>query len=291
MAKPKNDDLKAAANTNRSFVITPPQRYVIGLEVMGLTDLIQNNFSQKSMEQMLKKHMGMNVHKETKKPREVIENAKILNTDGRICLPPQGFKAAMLTASMTQKTFKKTQLRIALFVAGSSIPITYEEMVPRVDMVRTAGINRTPDVRFRPQFTKWKARLLIEISDLISAQSAVDLLNLAGAVGVGEWRPEKNGTFGTFRVVRHIDDPKELAEVQSQCAVPLVGLRVPEWAMDQDIDPTILQKIVGQTAEEHHAIDESNEEESETLKEENPEALAGAHKALRSNGSNGQPSA
>ena len=127
--------------------------------------------------------------------------------------------------------------------------------------------------------------------DFHLAPEATDLLNLAGAVGVGEWRPEKNGTFGTFRVVRHIDDPKELAEVQSQCAVPLVGLRVPEWAMDQDIDPTILQKIVGQTAEEHHAIDESNEEESETLKEENPEALAGAHKALRSNGSNGQPSA
>ena len=54
-------------------------------------------------------------------------------------------------------------------------------------------------------------------------QTVVDLLGRAGRVGVGEWRPEKDGTFGTYNVVRHITDPKEIAEVRKQCAPALVA--------------------------------------------------------------------
>lgn len=66
----------------------------------------------------------------------------------------------------------------------------------------------------------------------------------------GEWRPEKNGTFGTFKVTRHISDPVELGEVEAQCSVPLVPLRIPEWALDMEIDPTVLKKIFDAQNEE-----------------------------------------
>ena len=85
--------------------------------------------------------------------------------------------------------------------------------------------------------------MVIQFADTLTVQTVVDLLNRAGQVGVGEWRPEKNGTFGTFRVSRHIDTPQEIAEVEAECAIPLVPLRIPEWALDMEIDPTVLQKI------------------------------------------------
>jgi hypothetical protein len=227
-----------------SAAIKQPETRSVGIEIEGTAPLIQNCFSQKSIEQMLRKHMGMTVEREVKKPREVIEAATIRNVKGVVCMPPTAFKKAMLTAAGSIKTLKKTQLRTQLFVEGNAIPITFEgAMVPRMDMVRTSGMARTPDVRFRPSFEGWKARLLIEFGDMLSVQTVVDLLNRAGSVGVGEWRPEKDGTNGTFRTIRILNDAKEVAEVRDICTPQLVRPTIPEWALDMDIDPEILKRV------------------------------------------------
>ena len=59
------------------------------------------------------------------------------------------------------------------------------------------------DLRFRPEFRNWKAKLLIRYdADRVTVEQVANLLNHGGqTVGVGEWRPEKNGTFGMFQVV------------------------------------------------------------------------------------------
>lgn len=240
----KSEQAKKVAASAQSIVIEQPNTHMVALEVTGVTDLIQNCFSQKTLEQMLRKHMGLSVIKEKKKPRELIEQAKILNTAGAICIPPVAFKKAMLTAATQKKGLAKTKLRPAIFVMGQSVPITYTECVPRMDMVRTAGIGRTPDIRFRPMFTGWKARLVLEFSEQFGVQTVVDLLNQAGKSGVGEWRPERDGTFGQFRVSRHISDEKEIAEVLESCSVPLVELRIPDWALDHDVDPQLINDLV-----------------------------------------------
>jgi len=249
---------KTPAASSSSISILQPQERLIGLEIRGTASLIQNNFAQKSVEQMLRKHMGLSVQRETKKPREVLEAATIRNLDGKVCVPPTAFKKGMLTAAMQVKGLKKTQLRTQLFVEGRSIPISYDEMTPRMDICRTSGMSRTPDVRFRPEFTNWKARLVIAYADALNEQTIVDLLQRAGKVGVGEWRPEKDGTFGTYEVVRAIDDRKEMAEVRSECSVALVPLRIPDWALDADISPELLSRIAqGDEGEESEKDEEA----------------------------------
>lgn len=239
----------------QKIAITPAPILEITLEIEGTADLIQNKFSQKAVDQMLRKHMGMSVEQEKKKPREVLETATIYNTDRRVCIPPTAIKKAMLTASTQVKGFFKTALRAMLFVQGNSLPITYKEMVPRMDITRLSGIGRKPDVRFRPAFVDWHCRLTIQFSDSISVETVLDLLKRAGSVGVGEWRPEKDGNFGTFRIIRHISTASEIAQVQAECAVPLEMLRIPDWAMDTEIDATLLQKIMAsQTAEEGNEL-------------------------------------
>jgi hypothetical protein len=240
-----------------SVVIEQPKHFSVSLELTGTSSLIQNNFSQKAVEEMLRKHMGLNVQREKKKPSDCLERATIRNVDNRVCIPPAAIKKAMLTAAMQVKGLKKTQLRTAIFVEGQSIPITFERMIPRMDMVRTSGMNRQPDVRFRPEFQGWKTRLTVVFSDFIGAQSVVDLLNRAGTVGVGEWRPEKDGTFGTFVVSRNIVSTKEIQEVRDGCACPLVPLRIPEWAMDVEIDPDLLQRIASSQDTHEWSDDES----------------------------------
>lgn len=243
-------EARSAIQSAGSLVIEQPNILSVGLEVTGTAALIQNRFSQKSVEQMLRKHMGISVQRESKKPREVLEDATDKNVDGRVSVKPSAFKLAMIAAASQLKGLKKTQLRTALFVQGNSIPITYGEMVPGMDIVRTSGMGRVPDIRFRPYFHEWKARLIIEFADTVTVQTVVDLLNRAGQVGVGEWRPEKNGSNGTFRVTRHIDDAAELGEVAQQCASPMVPLVIPTWALDMEISPEILQKIFSEQGQE-----------------------------------------
>lgn len=265
-------DLATALEEGAStVVIQQPKIGTVVLEITGTNGIIQNCFGQKAIEEMLRKHMGHTVTREKKNPRNLLEAAKVKNDAGRICIPPAAIKKAMLTAATLVKGLKKTQLRIQLFVFGQSIPITYTEEVPRMDMVRLQGIGRPPDVRFRPMFTGWKARIALQFSDALSVQTVVDLLNRAGSVGVGEWRPEKDGTFGTFRVTRHVTDPKEIEEVYTECAVGLVTVKIPDWAMDMDIDPAVLQRIA---SGEGTAEDPSHPAEVETkLGDEAMEAM------------------
>lgn len=244
-------------------MIAQPSVSEVVLEIAGTAELIQNNFSQKAVEQMLRKHMGISVQREAKVPRQAIEDAKILNTDERVSLPPTAIKKAMLTASTTVKGLRKTQLRTQLFVYGASIPITYKACIPRMDMVRTAGMARTPDVRFRPMFTEWSARVAIQFSDLLAVSTVVDLLNRAGTVGVGEWRPEKDGTFGTFRVARHISSSEEIEEVHLECAVPLKALTIPEWALDLEIEPAILARVFQSHTDDDPDTDDPTTEQGE----------------------------
>ncbi len=274
------DATKTAGATAEKISIKQPEIMSLAFEVQGTNDLIQNNFSQKSIEQMLRKHMGLTVTRETKKPREVIEQAKILNIKKEICLSPVAFKSAMIAAASTVKSVKKTQLRIGMFVEGNSIPITYDSMEPRMDIVRVGGASKVPDVRFRPSFLGWKARLVVQYSaDVYNAATVVDLLQRAGTVGVGEWRPEKNGTFGTFRVIRHIDNPKEFVEVRDLCATPLIRPTIPEWALDAELDVTALSKIMsgaanapleGEEGEQEDALEPTAEQKAqhEQLKKE-----------------------
>lgn len=70
----------------------------------------------------------------------------------------------------------------------------------RQDMVRV-GMG-TADVRFRGEFTAWATTLSVTYNaKSLSPEQIVNLFNLAGfGVGVGEWRPEKDGSYGRFHV-------------------------------------------------------------------------------------------
>jgi hypothetical protein len=206
--------------------------------------------------------MRMTVHREKKNPRECIERATPRNVEGRVSLPPTAFKKAMITAAGSVKALKMNRLRTQLFVVGQSVPIEYDKQVPRMDMVRTSGIGRTPDVRFRPQFDGWSASLIIQFDDTnLDVQTVLDLVQRAGHTGVGEFRPERNGNFGTFRIDRAITDQKEYAKVLATNLVPMVALQIPEWALDADIDPALLQKVMSSqgVTPENGAIEDAAE--------------------------------
>ncbi len=62
-------------------------------------------------------------------------------------------------------------------------------------------------MRHRPRFDQWSARFEMTIDDdLLSVEMAQKLLEEAGhSIGIGDFRPEKRGPFGTFRVTQFKD--------------------------------------------------------------------------------------
>ncbi len=241
--------------------ISRESRTYLGVEVSG-PHLIMNRFADKAVHQMLGKHMGQDSKRTKKVPREVIEDAIQRNVTGAIALPSTAFKKAMLTGASGLKALAraKTSMRISLFVSGASVPITYEKMEPRMDVVRLAGMTRTPDIRFRPMFNNWKARfVVIYDEETIAATTVIDVINRAGGVGVGEWRPEKNGDFGTFRITRVLEK-EESGEVMDLCAPIIRPIVIPDWALDLSIDLDMIQKILNDDGGEGDAEEEDSDD-------------------------------
>jgi len=70
----------------------------------------------------------------------------------------------------------------------------------RENIVRLNG--KTADLRYRAEFLQWESSFVVRYNDAaISAEQIYNLFQIAGfSVGVGEWRPEKNGQFGMFEI-------------------------------------------------------------------------------------------
>jgi hypothetical protein len=78
---------------------------------------------------------------------------------------------------------------------------TDEPPVMREDMVKI-GMG-TADIRYRGEFKKWKCRCRISYlkGGVFSLENIISMINLGGfSCGLGEWRTEKGGISGSFRV-------------------------------------------------------------------------------------------
>ena len=146
-------------------------------------------------------------------------------------------KAAMCTAALETAGLTKTSAQRLLFMPGDFVPL-YGTPQLRMDVVRSADINRTPDVRSRCFLPKWGAEIEIQfIVPQLSVASVVSLLCNAGVlVGVGDFRQEKGkGAFGSFRVITADEQDDEWDDLVSNHGRmdQIAAIQNPEYA-DQD---------------------------------------------------------
>jgi len=109
------------------------------------------------------------------------------------------FKAAAVKAA-NDVGIPMTVTRRAFHVNGEFVQIHYDKVYMREDMVRLNG--GVADLRYRGAFVNWWVLIQVELNiGVMSSEQLVNLFNTAGfGVGVGEWRPERNGVSGRFKV-------------------------------------------------------------------------------------------
>jgi len=115
-----------------------------------------------------------------------------------------GFKTIAFKASAVKAAndvgIPMTVTRRAFHIPGEFVVLHYDKVYMREDMVRLNGT--VADLRYRGAFVDWWVDLEIELNiGVLSVEQLLNLFNTAGfGVGVGEWRPERNGVSGRFRV-------------------------------------------------------------------------------------------
>lgn len=172
----------------------------MSLTVVGDSALICNQWSEKAKRQMLDKQMKKaKAAKEAKDPEKDYEGSLYRDDDGDFCFPAVGFKSAAVGACSHVSDITKVEARGAFHIIGDMVKIKGEPNM-REDMVRV-GMG-TADIRYRGEFRQWSATVSIRFNaNVLSAEQIVNLFNTAGfAIGVGEWRPQKNGSYGMFHV-------------------------------------------------------------------------------------------
>lgn len=129
--------------------------------------------------------------------------------DGTCGIKGDAFRGSGLTAAAAWKAKGKRTMKSLLShitVVEDLIPLMHADDTPIKDYVidkRRAIIQRNGIIRCRPCFPEWSARFTIEYDpELIPDPKIIaDILQDAGnRIGVGDFRPGRNGPFGRFRV-------------------------------------------------------------------------------------------
>lgn len=190
------------------------------IEIIGDSPLIMHKWSEKAKREMLEKQMKVAKSKghdaknpvedfidsmywlsgkpEKKDEQGFLESMKTGNA--RFGFPSVAFKAAAVNGGYRAGVTKnRTTMNAAFHIQGEYVEINGNPKM-RQDMVRV-GMG-TADIRYRGEFTEWSAVLPITYNaGAITLEQLCNLFNLGGfAVGVGEWRPEKSGSYGMFHV-------------------------------------------------------------------------------------------
>lgn len=221
--------------TKKSEVITiqPVEKLTAELTIVGETGLIVHAWSEKARREMLEIQQGKakGKKKDFKNPvREFIqslywldgtpdvpknateEEAELIFKDAiakgaRFGFPAVAIKKAATSAAYRQGWTKDRVSANGSFwltgLDGSEFVeiISDEPPIMREDMVKI-GMG-TADLRYRGEFRNWKCKFRITYlkNGVFSLENIISMINLGGfSCGLGEWRTEKGGISGIFRV-------------------------------------------------------------------------------------------
>lgn len=225
-----------------TITIQPLKRGSVRLRIIGTMPLFQNRMANKAKQQLL-----VGGTKKTKADRVAIKHNPLSEYRDSAEILPSGptalglrvvaVKAAMATAALETPGLTKSSAQRLLFMPGEFASL-YGTPQLRMDVVRSADINKTPDIRTRCYLPKWGAEIEVNfISPQLSVQSVVTLLCNAGIlIGVGDYRQEKGkGGYGSFRVLGEGEDDEEWNDLVANHGreTQLAALSDPEYA-DRD---------------------------------------------------------
>lgn len=188
---------------------------VVTCLVRGTSPLIFNRMAEKAKRELLLPHgrktaadKAQNLkHNPVEEFRASVYRRADDDGPTRLVFPAPAFKGCMSTAALEVPGMKKAQIGRLVWVDGYSVDIYG---IPQLFMsvVRSADMNRTPDIRTRAILRNWCCAVTLKfVQPTLTAQAVATLLQAGGlVVAVGDFRQEKGkGNYGQFQIVNPDD--------------------------------------------------------------------------------------
>jgi hypothetical protein len=172
----------------------------IDVESRGNTPLLIHKFAEQSEQAKATRRVMV----DSTNPRDEATRNAYVAQDGTYYFNAFSIPATMANAGVNHKM--RGSRKTLKFVVPSAVRMESDTVTILADDGKPAP-NFEVDgriMRYRPRFDKWGAKFRLILNDqMLSSEDAHRLLNEAGeSIGIGDFRPEKRGPFGTFRVTK-----------------------------------------------------------------------------------------
>lgn len=203
------------AKQTQEVEIVRIEHHTINFAILGRSPLLMNAMSQKVQRELLlpkgRKNAAEKAGSLKHDPIQEFRNSSYKSTgdaaETRCLLRSTAFKGALSGVATDIPGVAKAQIARLTYVGGDYISI-YGVPQLHMSVVRSADMNKTPDVRTRAVLPQWACLVSVTFTEpLIKSEDITRLLAASGTMrGVGDWRPEKgSGTFGQFDIVSDTD--------------------------------------------------------------------------------------
>jgi hypothetical protein len=209
-----------AKDKSAEIVIDALQEGATDLWLVGRSPIILNRLAEKARQTLLypvgRKSTGERARSLKHNPMQEFLAAPHRLAEGPtlLAIPGSAPKLAMAKAALDIPNVQKSQIGRLVYVPAERLPV-YGKPQIILSVVRSADINKTPDIRTRCIVAEWAIPLQICYATPILSQAAIiNLLTYAGRyVGIGDWRSEKgNGNYGQFSPIT-ISEGKKLKHI------------------------------------------------------------------------------
>ena len=215
-----------ATKKNEQIIeIKPLEIEEVEIRITGITPLIVHAWSEKSKKQIRE---PKSPHTKNRGPRKPIEDFidsmywltakpkedtmesfnEAIKTGAMFGFPVTAIKQAAISGAYRGGMTKdKASIRGAFYIKGVQsngdllAVINSDAPTMREDMVKV-GMG-SADIRYRGQFENWSMNLILSFNKngSYTLEQIINMINIGGyTVGIGEWRPEKDGQYGMFKV-------------------------------------------------------------------------------------------
>ena len=182
----------------------------IDVEIRGNTPLLIHKFAEQAEQGKATRRVMV----DSTNPRDEATKNAYIAQDGTYYFNAFSIPATMANAGVNHKM--RGSRKTLKFVVPSAVRME-SDTVTILDTSGTPAKSFEVDgrpvtipatkgrvMRYRPRFDQWGAKFRLILNDqMLSSEDAHRLLNEAGeSIGIGDFRPEKRGPFGTFRVTK-----------------------------------------------------------------------------------------
>ncbi len=183
------------------------------VQITGDTALLQHRFSDAAEVASGRATRRVNLTEET--PREAAEKVSYKDAQGRFYFPGAAIGRLLREAGGAHKQ-KGSRKSVKYLVPAAVLVLDDAIVILNGDgktPVKDFEVDSRPVVipatkgrvmRHRPRYDKWSATFQVRVNETVLPPDIVHRLLTEGGeqIGIGDYRPEKGGPFGVFRVTK-----------------------------------------------------------------------------------------